>query len=352
VTELPDFGRSPSKDDILAALTAWEQETGNAAALVEIAHSDASQMMGWNGPNVLKECVRFVLIPAATSITSEVGASTKGSALSELVGAFMSAASALAQAAWLQKHADAVAELSEEIRKSIESVTGVQASRINARLSSLVPNASVTLTSTLPEFAPKVDPSIATAVTIDGITNDVSRQGHGVQRAVMISMFQAIVPDADLTRTTHIMQEGEDEATAQARLEESLSGLPGIIVAIEDPEIYQHPIRARAFARTLIELAQQPGVHVLLATHSPYFIQPEQFAALRRFTYARGETFVANPTISSVATSSGIADDNIAKAITSHVPTEFSEGFFAEAVALVEGQTDRIVLEAAATKLG
>ncbi len=350
--ELPELGGSASKDAILDALATWESNLANADKLVEVADSDATQMMGWNGPNVLRDCARLVLIPAATSIAGEVGTAARGTALTELVGAFMSAASARAQAAWLQKHAAAVAELSGEIRKSIEGATGVQASRINARLASLVPNASVALTPTVPEFAPKVDPSIATAVTIDGITNDVSRQGHGVQRAVMISMFQAIVPDEDLTRQTHTPQEGEDESATKLRLEEALGALPSIIVAIEEPEIYQHPIRARAFARTLGELSQQPGVQVVLATHSPYFVQPEQFAALHRFTYLGGETSVANATISSVASASSIEVGKVEKAITSYVPTEFAEGFFADAVVLVEGQTDRVVLEAIAAKLG
>jgi len=352
LTELADLGGSASKDAILKALAEWESDTTHANMLVEVADADANEMMGWNGANILRECVRFVLIPAAASIVDEVGSASKGTALTELVGTFMSAASARAQAAWLQKHAAAVAELSGEIRRSIEEATGIQTSRINARLASLVPNASVTLTPTVPEFAPKVSPSIATAVTIDGITNDISRQGHGVQRGVMISMFQAIVPDAELTRTTHLVQEGEDDVTAQSRLDESLSGLPSIIVAIEEPEIYQHPIRARAFARTLVELSRQSGVQVLLATHSPYFVQPDQFAALHRFTYSGGRTSVANATISSVSASSGIDADKVEKAIISYVPTEFSEGFFADAVVLVEGQTDRVVIEATAAKLG
>jgi len=352
VYDLPDLARSPSKDDILAALSTWESAAQNAASLIEVADSDATQMMGWNGPNVLRECVRFILIPAATSIAGEVGTASKGTTLTELVGAFMSDASARVQAAWLQKHADAVSELATEIRSSVDSATGVQAVRINARLAPLVPNASVRLTSTVPDFAPKLDATIATVVTIDGITNDVSRQGHGVQRAVMIAMFQAIVPDAELSRTTHTPQDGEDDATSEARLADTLSGLPSIIVAIEEPELYQHPIRARTFARTLHELSQQPGVQVLLATHSPYFVQPEQFAALRRFTYTVGVTSVANASFASVAASSGISVDRVQKAITANVPTEFSEGFFADAVALVEGQTDRVVLEAAARKLG
>lgn len=352
LSELPDLGSSASKDAILGALESWESDPANTPKLVEVSDADANQMMGWNGANVLRECVRFVLIPAATSIAGEVGTASRGTALTELVGAFMAAASARAQAAWLEKHAVAVDELAGDIRKSIEVATGVQADRINARLASLIPNASVMLTPTVPEFAPRVDPSISTAVTIAGVTNDVSRQGHGVQRAVMISMFQAMVPDEDLTRKTHEAQDGEDEAATQARLVDSLSGLPSIIVAIEEPEIYQHPVRARSFARTLLELSAQPGVQVLLATHSPYFIQPEQFSALHRFTYTNGETSVANASVASVASASGLDMDKIEKAIVSNVPTEFSEGFFADAVVLVEGQTDRIVLEAVATKLG
>lgn len=352
ITELPDLGGSASKDAIIGALAAWESEPVNAPKLVEVSDDDANQMMGWNGANVLRECVRFVLIPAATSIAGEVGTASRGTALTELVGTFMAAASARAQAAWLQKHAVAVTELAGEIQKSIESATGVQTARVNARLGSLIPNASVVLTPTVPEFAPKLDPSITTAVTISGVTNDVSRQGHGVQRAVMMSMFQAMVPDEDLTRKTHEVQAGEDETAAEARLLESLSGLPSIIVAVEEPEIYQHPVRARSFARTLLELSAQPEVQVLLATHSPYFIQPEQFGALHRFTYVNGETSVATATVASVALVSGLDEDKIEKAILSSVPTEFSEGFFADAVVLVEGQTDRIVLEAVATKLG
>lgn len=351
-TDLAEIERLADKDSILAALRDWESRPENSAKLVELADADASQMMGWNGANVLKKCVRYVLIPAGTSIAGEVGTASRGTALTELVGAFMTSASARAQAAWLEKHSDAVAELAGEIKKSIEGATGVQASRITERLSSFIPNASVSLTPTVPDFTPKLDPSISTAVTISGITNEVSRQGHGVQRAVMISMFQVMVPDEDLTRHAHEPREGEDDASTQARLEKLLSELPSIIVAIEEPEIYQHPIRARAFARTLYDLSTQRNVQVILASHSPYFIQPEQFDALHRFTYTGGETCVKTASAASVAAASGIEVSKIEKTITAYVPTEFAEGFFADAVVLVEGRTDRIVLEALAAKTG
>ena len=352
LTGLPAFSGNFSKEQILDALATWESDPTNEHLLEEVPDSDATSMLGWNGPNVIRQCLQFVLIPAAISIAGEIGTAAKGTALTELVGAFMSSASAKAQATWLQANAQAVADLSRQIRESIETATGVQATRVNARLASLIPNASVSLTPSVPDFSPTINPTITTTVTIDDITNDVARQGHGVQRAVMISMFQAIVPDEEITRTTHIPEEGEEEEASRARLEDAIGGLPSIVVAIEEPEIYQHPIRARSFARTLIDLSRQAGTQIVLATHSPYFIQPEKFAALHRFTSRGGETLVANATVQSVAEISGIDEDKVAKSISSHVPTEFSEGFFADGVALVEGSTDRVVVEAVATKLG
>ena len=76
---------------------------------------------------------------------------------------------------------------------------------------------------------------------------------------------------------------------ADARLKDALDSLPSTIVAIEEPEIYQHPVRARAFARTLVELSTQPAIQVVLATHSPYFVQnTEKFSALHRLHVLRG----------------------------------------------------------------
>lgn len=164
-------------------------------------------------------------------------------------------------------------------------------------------------------------------------------------------MFQAMVPDADYTSGTHEVLDGEDEEAANARLKEALECLPATIVAIEEPEIYQHPVRARAFARTLVELSENPAIQVVLATHSPYFIRPEMFGALHRFTYEGGRTDISNATAQAVADAAGIKIESVEKAIARYVPTEFSEGFFAEGVALVEGDTDRAVLEALASRL-
>ncbi|WP_341954368.1 AAA family ATPase [Salinibacterium sp. TMP30] len=351
LTDLPDLGTSPSKDAVHEALAVWESDSSRTSQLVEIRNDDASHMFGINGPNVIRECVRFVLVPAATDISSQVGESGKGSALNELIGAVMSDAGARAQTEWLIENEAAISELNSRVKRSVETSTGVQTTRINARLTSLVPNASIALTTRVPDWTPKTDASVTTAVTIDGVTNDVSKQGHGIQRAVMISMFQALVPDAELARGSHTREADEDEAHANERLELELAKLPSLIIGVEEPEIYQHPIRARAFARTLTALSAQPGAQVILATHSPYFVRPEQFSSLRRFTLINGQTTVSATSANEVSSATGIPADKIAKIVDKRVPTEFSEGFFADAVALVEGDTDRAVVEALASKL-
>lgn len=351
-SDLPELVRLAPKTDILANLVAWESEPANEAKLIEVADGDATHMFGINGGNVLRDCVRLILVPAAVHIAGQVGEANKGSALSELIGAVMADASTKAQAEWLAKNQTVLQDLASSVKKSVEASTGMQTQRINDRLSLLVPNASVNLTPSVPDWTPKTDPSVATSVTVDGITNDVSRQGHGVQRAVMMSMLQALVPDEDFTKNNHTPQDGEDDEAAAARLEADLASLPTLIVAIEEPELYQHPGRARSFARTLTALSEQARVQIFLATHSPFFIRPEQFHCLHRFTLRNGTTSTAHATVPAVATRTGIAEASLQKTIERTVPTEFSEGFFADKVVLVEGPTDRIVLTSIASCLG
>ncbi|PPI07459.1 hypothetical protein C5C63_07085 [Rathayibacter sp. AY1B8] len=350
--ELADLGSSPTKVQITEELARWESDPGNSNQLEAVADDDANHMFGINGANVMRECVRLVLVPAATNISSDVGSAGKGSTLNELIGALMAEAGARAQAEWFVENEVAIEELKQKITSSVEGSTRTQAERVNERLNALIPNAKIDLTPRVPDWTPKSEAVVSTDVTIDGVTNDIGRQGHGVQRAVMISMFQALVPDDALTRKNHEPLEGEDEAATAERLLKELANLPVLVVCIEEPEIYQHPIRARAFARTLTELSKQANVQVIVATHSPYFVRPDYFESLRRFTMSAGISAVASTSAVAIATATGIASSKISKVVEKRVPTEFSEGFFADAVALVEGETDRAVLEAICARLG
>lgn len=350
--DLPDLGPSPSKEDCETALRTWEADEANAALLEEVSDSDASHLFGVNGTTVIGQCSRVILVPAALDMAGEVGGFGKKTALNELVGALMSAAGEKIHAEWRTKHAKALEELQKSVRTGIDSSTARRATAVNSRLQQLVPGTEIRFTPTIPEWVPKSDATVRTDVVVNGVANDVARQGHGTQRAVMMSMLQALVPDAADTSASHAALDGETEEEAKARLDEELAGLPSLIICIEEPEIYQHPVRARTFARVLTELSQDPHVQVIIATHSPYFVRPEQFSSLRRISLDGVATTASSATIASIAATLDKSVESVRDTVTKQIPTDFSEGFFSDRVILVEGDTDKAILEVLCDRAG
>ena len=348
---LPDLGSSPSKDAIYNALQSWEDDPSNTTKLVQINDADASHMFGFNGQNILRDCVTLVLVPASCDMTFDLTSNKKGSTLNALIGSLMNNASAAAKQAWIQKNKKVIDDLTTTMRSSINSSTRLQSDRVNDRLSKLIPTASVEFGTTIPDWIPNPIPEISTKVTIDGSQRDIAKQGDGVQRAVMIAMFESLIPDRKFIEGTYAPEEGLNEDEAKAKLNEILNKLPEIVICIEEPEVYQHPVRARAFGRILYDLSIQPNAQVLIATHSPYFVQPKQFTSIRRFSLIDGYSTSQHTTISEIATKSSKPEERIEKIVEMHLPTTFSEGFFSDKVALVEGGTDKVVLEAIADKI-
>ncbi|MCZ4614512.1 ATP-dependent nuclease [Rhodococcus qingshengii] len=350
--ELPDLGPTPSKESCETALRVWEIDDSNFGKLEEVSDSDASHLFGVNGTSVISQCSRAILVPASLDMAGEVGAFGKKTALNELVGALMSAAGEKIHAAWRIKYVQELAELHESVRIGIDKSTAGRATAVNARLQQLIPGTEVRFTPTIPEWVPKSDATIRTDVIVNGVANDVARQGHGTQRAVMMSMLQALVPDVSDASASHMVLDEESEVDAQNRLKEELAGLPSLLVCIEEPEIYQHPVRARAFARVLTELSNDPNVQVIVATHSPYFVRPEQFSSLRRISLDGATTNVSQATVQSIADEVDKDVETVLATVMKQVPTGFSEGFFSDRVVLVEGDTDKAILEVLCDRLG
>lgn len=351
ISELPDLGASPSKDEVFAVLQEWEDDPSNVDRLITINDADASHMFGFNGQNILRNCINLVLIPASGDMAAEISSNKKGSALNELIGSLMNNASAAAKQAWILKNQVVIDELTTAMRDAIDISTKLQAERVNDKLNKFIPLASVEFGTRIPDWIPSPIAEISTAVSLDGNQRDICKQGHGVQRAVMIAMFHSLMPDKKLVEGTYIPGDGETAEQTKEKLNEVLENLPALIVSIEEPEIYQHPVRARAFGRILYDLSTQPNAQVLIATHSPYFVQPKQFTSIRRFSLIGGISYSKNTTISDISALSSIAENKIEKIVEMHLPSTFSEGFFSDKVALVEGITDKVVLEAVSERL-
>jgi putative ATP-dependent endonuclease of the OLD family len=113
----------------------------------------------------------------------------------------------------------------------------------------------------------------------------------------------------------------------------------GAIFAIEEPEVFLHPQKARYF-QTVLERLSDAGNQVFLTTHSPIFVQvhkPESVAIIRRSAERGSEACQARKCALAET------ERQVLRLLT-EFDAERKELFFAKAVFLVEGATERLAL--------
>ena len=144
-----------------------------------------------------------------------------------------------------------------------------------------------------------------------GIRSPASEVGAGLQSAIVVAIFRTY---------------------EELRKE-------GAIFALEEPEVFLHPQKARYFATVLRSLAER-GNQVFITTHSPIFVQidqPENLALVRR-TQADGTM------VRQAAKIDFAPDDRRALRLLTEFDTQRNELFFARRVLLVEGNTEKLLL--------
>jgi len=197
--------------------------------------------------------------------------------------------------------------------------------QLNEVVSSYSPGRVVTISPAEVELkAPRTTFDVA---VLDGTTETaVDRQGHGFQRTLLISALQLLA------------QSGAASAEGV------------ICLAIEEPELFQHPIQAQAFAKVLRSLAEDVGkrIQVTYATHSPYFLEARHFDQVRRLTRSTDETPVVSvhlATVANVKTKlNGTVDAaQVSRQLDGIVTELLSVALFAARALLVEGHTDAAV---------
>lgn len=198
----------------------------------------------------------------------------------------------------------------------------------------------------------------------DGFGGPVDRQGHGLQRAFIFTLLQYLArSSADVTE---VRGEGEGEADAVP------APAPNLILAIEEPELYQHPTKQRHFAEVLRSLSggALPGVEgvtqVAFACHSPMFVslgRADEIRLVRRtdcedtqFKQCELKALDLAEVAQSLERGWGHPEGTFSAATLAprlHIlGTELAEGFFANGVVLVEGRSDKAALSAMARLMG
>lgn len=175
----------------------------------------------------------------------------------------------------------------------------------------------------------------------DGFRGPVQYKGHGLQRAMIVSILRAY---ADL-----VTAQGNGKGRT-------------LILGVEEPELYMHPPMLRSLRKVLRKIADG-GDQVFFSTHSPAMVDVGFFDEIIRVEPgSAGES----SKIYQILMSDMIADvearwPKIKGNVTassmrerySHVYTSTrSEGFFAKKVILVEGQTELYCLPIYSQALG
>lgn len=105
-----------------------------------------------------------------------------------------------------------------------------------------------------PDLAQQLSPSFKADPKWDGfrlsLTGDdqipINKRGSGVRRLILLNFFRA-----------------------EVERKQSVTGSPGVIYAIEEPETSQHPSNQRLIMESLCDLSEQENCQVMITTHVP-----------------------------------------------------------------------------------
>ena len=182
----------------------------------------------------------------------------------------------------------------------------------------------------------------------------VESTGHGLQRALIMTLLQHLAV---------ITSEAKQQEKEQ--LEMTISP-PHLILAVEEPELYQHPTQQRKFSRILLNLAhgeiegEESKIQVIYSTHSPLMLSIDHFNNIRRMHKEKKTpdkpaiTRIKSTTWQNLAdklckieenqNSQKYTEDTLKSRVQALMTPWMNEGFFADKVVLVEGASDRAAI--------
>lgn len=341
------------EEQVTIAMKEWE----TANPLLCEPQRDDGQFFGFTqvGNGYLGDFSKLIFIPAVKDAGNEAS-DTRGTAITELMDLVVRNA-ILGRADVKKFQEDIQKTYSELIDPAKLTEMSTLESELSKTLQTFVPQTSLVLkwlAAPPPEIPmPKTD----LKVVEDSFPLAVGRTGHGLQRAFILTLLQHL-------------------AVAQAKSKPVSPGtepqVPYLVLAIEEPELYQHPNRQRHFARILLQLAGGaiPGVskstQVLYCSHSPLMVGLDRFEQVRllRKQDAAGKpkiTRVIQAKLDDVADAIWVAAGKpnpkytgagIKSRLHTLLTPWMNEGFFADSIVLVEGEGDRAVILAAAKARG
>ncbi|MGS1120355.1 ATP-dependent nuclease [Rhodanobacter sp. UC4436_H3] len=299
------------------AMTAWE--AAHTDQLVDAPEALQTNFFGFNSGGKMSGLFDFVMVTADLR-ASEESIDGKSSIIGRILERSIDRAAADVEIAKIVEDSRAKQQqvYEEKFKEQLESIT----TQLNEVVTSYSPGRAVTVAPAEVELkAPRTTFEVA---VLDGTTETtVERQGHGFQRTILISALQLLA-------------------------QSGAASTEGVIcLAIEEPELFQHPIQAQTFAKVLRSLAEDTAkrIQVTYATHSPFFLEARHFDQIRRLTRSADATPVVSVHYATVAhvkaTLQGVVDgDVVDRRLDHNVADQLAIALFANRAFLVEGPTE------------
>lgn len=314
---LPAATSGPAVDQ---AMTAWE--AAHTEQLVEAPEALQTNFFGFNSGGKMSGLFDFVFVTADLR-ASEESLDGKASIVGRILERSVDRTAADEEIATIVEEARVRQQqvYEDKFKAQLEAMTA----QLNDVVTSYTPGRAVSVAPAEVELkAPRTTFDVS---ILDGATETaVERQGHGFQRTLLISALQLLA------------QSGAASAEGV------------ICLAIEEPELFQHPIQAQTFAKVLRSLAEDADkrIQVTYATHSPYFLEARHFDQVRRLMRSTDATPVVTVHSASVADVkaklAGVVKDSVVdRQLDGVVTNQLSVALFAHRAFLVEGTTESAV---------
>ena len=350
---------APSAAAVRRALDEWENQNPEHS----ISMRDDGQFFGFTqvAQGYLGRHSNFIYIPAVRDAVEDA-TEGRGSSVTEIMNLVVR--NALAN----RKDVTDFKQRTQDRYKEIMNPANLTelndlAANLSGTLQSFVPDASVLLQwSELSDISIPL-PQAEVKLTEDEYESRVERTGHGLQRAFIITMLQHLDAVRNLGSAAEPVAQEEPETEVEAS--GSTGHLPNLVLAIEEPELYQHPSRQRHLASVLLNLATGaiPGVadktQVIYATHSPLFVGLDRFDQIRVLHKVSPKDGGPRATQLKQADMGAVADalwdavkqrgerftaETLRPRLQALMTPWMGEGFFADVVVLVEGEDDRAAI--------
>ncbi len=328
--DLPDLPLRSSVDVFAAALLEYEGKNPTKQTMID------SEDLAFGAAGVasrLRRFVDWVYIPAVKD-ASEEDEEAKNTAFGILVNRIIRARVKVDEkVAEIRRMAHGQVEsLVEDYKEEVKKLEGVLDTEFR-RITSTDAHIHLDWTEINAENVTLQMPLVKSFFSDDTFRGEISQFGHGLQRNYLMTLVHL---NAKLAV--------EDE--------------PSIVLACEEPELYQHPPQARYLHIALEKISQHD--QVLITTHSPYFISARTFENVRLIRKSTKKlstvtSWTADQHRSLIAAAYGqeaIGREAALATLETFIQPELNEAFFCSKLVLVEGLEDKSIFMAALQESG